>query len=518
MGKRIVYFLLGFAITACGGNSTAPTVTSFTLNSKTPTARAKITFTLTATDDDTDSSGIKYLVTTSSEKPTKGTDGWQDSAPTTYTLTGDKGDKTIYAYAMDKHGNVSEASTVAVKWVTPGSRDTDNWDLKVNTGGSNNELVWSIAVDSSDNVYVVGAGSNVVGSNTGYDVLIKKYDSSGTEVTSGWDKAIDYNQGDDMAKDIAIDSGGNFYVVGKAENAVNASSDDDCFIKKYDKDGNEITTGWNKVFDGSGASDTLIAVAVDSSDNVIVGGSGTDLLGVGTDTDLWIIKYDSSGNQLWEKKIDNGVSGSDDVSDIVIDSSDNIYMVGSGEDLVSTCPSSGSDWWIKKYDSGGNQLWEKKVDYGNASNTILSADIDSNGNLYVAGVGENLVDSTSDTDVWLRKYSSDGTEDTSWEKKIDMDHRDDFPVRLIVGSDGNIYVGCYFTSSTGTTFVIKKYDSSGSEDSDWNSFVVVSQPYEILAGMGFNGWGDLFVGIQDLNLVSSSSGADWWIMKVLNKD
>jgi hypothetical protein len=94
-------------------------------------------------------------------------------------------------------------------------------------------------VDSSDNVYVVGFGYNIVGgevAGSGQDWWIKKYGSKGIEDT-GWEKKLDGNRGDDKHRGITTDTEYDLryvYIVGYGSNLASDSSGYDWWIQKFD--------------------------------------------------------------------------------------------------------------------------------------------------------------------------------------------------------------------------------------------------------------------------------------------
>ena len=83
---------------------------------------------------------------------------------------------------------------------------------------------------------------------------------------------------------------------------------------------------WAKQF-GTSNDDYSLGVSVDSSGNIYVSGyTGGSLPGntsVGG-SDAFIAKYNSAGNQLWAKQF--GTSGSDSSSGVSVDSTNNIYV------------------------------------------------------------------------------------------------------------------------------------------------------------------------------------------------
>ena len=64
-----------------------------------------------------------------------------------------------------------------------------------------------------------------------------------------------------------------------------------------------------------------------------------------------------------------------------------------------------SKYWLLKYSSTGNSVWS--VDTGIYDS---NGAIDSYNYIYIGGYGSNLCTSTSNTDWYIKKYSSDGIE------------------------------------------------------------------------------------------------------------
>ena len=125
--------------------------------------------------------------------------------------------------------------------------------------------------------------------------------------------------GDDGGSDIALDSSNNIYLAGITTSF--GAGDFDMALVKYNNMGEQQ---WNTTWGGSNF-DTASGIAVDSSDNVYLVGI-TVSFGAGQ-SDMVIVKYNSLGEQQWNTTW--GGSGGDLGYGIAVDSSDNIYLVGS---------------------------------------------------------------------------------------------------------------------------------------------------------------------------------------------
>ena len=103
-----------------GGDTTAPTVTAFTI----PATSASLTVPIT-TFTATDAVGVTgYLLTETATAPAAGAAGWTATVPASYTFA-TAGAKTLYAWAKDAAGNVSTfLSDSVVITLVPGTDTT----------------------------------------------------------------------------------------------------------------------------------------------------------------------------------------------------------------------------------------------------------------------------------------------------------------------------------------------------------------------------------------------------------
>ena len=104
---------------APAADATAPTVSVFSIPSTSASLTVPIT-TLTATDN----VGVTgYLVNQSATKPASGAAGWSATKPVSYTFAA-AGAQTVYAYAKDLAGNVSNGVAASVTITLPPAPDT----------------------------------------------------------------------------------------------------------------------------------------------------------------------------------------------------------------------------------------------------------------------------------------------------------------------------------------------------------------------------------------------------------
>ena len=152
-------------------------------------------------------------------------------------------------------------------------------NINFTSPGISDDVAYGLAVDSNDNVYVVGYINNS-------QWWIKKFNSSGYEDTANWNKTIGIGSRG-VPYSIKTDSYDNIYVAGLFELA-----NMDWVIKRYNSSGTENLT-WNKTYDGNSSDDLPLAIAVDSLNDVWIAGFGAELNGVSL-SDWWIMKFEGA--------------------------------------------------------------------------------------------------------------------------------------------------------------------------------------------------------------------------------
>jgi len=285
---------------------------------------------------------------------------------------------------------------------------------------------------------------------------------------------------DDRGYGIATDGSGNSIVTGYFRGTAtfgtisltSVSSGGDIFIAKYDASGSAL---WAKQAGGMFGSYQGYGAATDGSGNSVITGmfsqsvtfgdgeiNETTLTSTGS-WDIFIAKYDASGNLIWAKQA-GGSTGSDYGYGIATDGSGNIFITGhfygtaifgSGEPNEATLISTGYlDIFIAKYGSSGNLLWAKSAGGSNSDDYGKSIATDGSGNSIITGWFSGIVDfgtinltSAGSEDIFIAKYDASGN--VLWAKKAGGTSGDR-GYGIAVDGSGNIVITGYFYSSTAT--------------------------------------------------------------------
>jgi len=299
-------------------------------------------------------------------------------------------------------------------------------------------------------------------------------DSDGTTTDSCSSTSISSRQlarsSNDYAYGVATDSSGNVYVAGGTNGGLDGNTNagnTDLFVVKYNSSG---TKQWTRQL-GSSSRDSANGVATDSSGNVYVTGmtnGGLDGCKNAGIEDLFVVKYNSSGTKQWTNQL--GSSSRDSANDVATDSSGNIYVTGTTYwELDGNTSAGKADLFVVKYNSSGTWQWTKQngTDRYDEARGVAT---DSSGNVYVTGYTEGGLDgntSEGKADLFVVKYNSSGTK--QWTKQLGT-WDSDFANGVATDSSGNVYVtGSTFRNFDGNTsagnadlFVVK-YNASGSK-------------------------------------------------------
>jgi hypothetical protein len=394
---------------------------------------------------------------------------------------------TCWANATDSDG---DNLTYSGFWYKDGEQQLDVWNVTM--GGIGNDYSNAIVTDSAGNIYVTGYTLSF--GAVGRDVLTIKYDSNGDQL---WNRTIG-GTGQDYGYGIAVDDSGDIYIAGYTNSFGVVLYD--IWIIKYNSSGDQI---WNKTTGGTG-NQYAYGMTIDDSGDIYVAGS-TDSMGAGND-DFWIIKYNSSGDEIWNTTT-GGTFDENIYGKIALDSAGNIYATGNTWSFGAGTPAAGNVWTVK-YNSSGDYIWNKTAggtaaDYGNG------LALDSTGNIYVAaqtasfGVG---------IDFWTIKYNSSG--DEIWNKTAGGTSSDR---AFTAGTDnsGNAYiVGATSSFGAGGEDVwVIKYDSNGNQL--WNKTAGgTSNDYG--DGITLDGSGNIYVAANTRSFGAGLS--DVWTIKYYGFD
>jgi len=144
-----------------------------------------------------------------------------------------------------------------------------NWTFQL--GSSSNDVSFNLAADSAGNVYLGGYTTGTLPGQTssGFtDAFVLKLNINGT---LQWTRQFG-TSGNDLVRGVAVDSTGAVLLTGQTSGTLSGQTSaggSDAFVQKLDADGNVL---WTRQF-GTAGTDEATGVAVNGSDQVIVGGS-----------------------------------------------------------------------------------------------------------------------------------------------------------------------------------------------------------------------------------------------------
>ena len=274
----------------------------------------------------------------------------------------------------------------------------------------------------------------------------------------------------DYANGVATDSSGNVYVTGGTKGGLDGNTsagNTDLFVVKYNSSG---TKEWTKQL-GSSGRDSANGITIDSSGNVYVTGvtfGGLDWNTSAGANDLFVVKYNSSGTKEWTEQL--GSASTDTANAVATDSSGNVYLAGvTYGGLDGNSNEDNADLFVVKYSSSGTKQWTKQLGTGEYDEARGVA-TDSSGNVYLVGGTKgrlNGISNSGRTDVFVIKFNSSGTR--QWTKPLGT-AQNDLANGVSIDSSGNFYVaGVTYKDLDGNTsagsadLFVAKYNSSGTK-------------------------------------------------------
>jgi hypothetical protein len=353
---------------------------------------------------------------------------------------------------------------------TYGVGQTDSWLVKTDKNG--NEL-WNYSfggmdLDFTSHIQITSDGGYIMTGMTAsfgpsnQNVWLIKTDESGKEL---WNKTYggyswDFGNFVDQASD------GGYFIVGFTDSF--GMGNGDAYLIKTDEYGNEL---WNKTYGGA-YMDTGYNGQITSDGGVIIAGT-TQSFGNGGQ-DVWYIKIDESGNELWNKTY-GGVNN--DAAYSIQQTYDGGYIITGSFDASASILIEG-DFLILKTDEHGNELWNKT--YGDEYGDIgLSVNQTLDGGYILSGT-RNIYNYTYGWDIWIIKTDYNGN--IEWDKTYGLPEFIDQGTHVRQTDDGG-YIVLADTGSYGAglndAWLIKLASDNNPPNTPIINGTIIGQPGEL---------------------------------------
>jgi uncharacterized delta-60 repeat protein len=376
------------------------------------------------------------------------------------------------------------------------------WVQRYNGPGNGNDDATAVAVDGSNDVIVTGYS---YGSGSGNDYLTIKYSSAGVPLWTNRYNGAPGN-GYDRATAIAVDSSNNVIVTGCS---TGSGSGYDYTTIKYSSAGVPL---WTNRYNGPGNDwDWVNAVAVDGSNDVIVTGQS---VGSGGNDDYATIKYSSAGVPLWTNCYNGPGNAFDWAQAVSVDRSNNVIVTGE-----SAGSAGGWDYATIEYSSTGVPLWTNRYN-GLAANDASSAyavAVDGNGDVIVTGSSPSMTDvgdyatikySGAGAPLWTRRYNGPGNA-FDWARAVAVDRSNNVIVMGASEASLGSYIYDYATikySSAGVPLWTNRYNGPGNGDDSACALAVDGSNNVIVTGYSTNSAS----GYDYVTIKYSSAGVPLW--------
>jgi hypothetical protein len=309
------------------------------------------------------------------------------------------------------------------------------WDMSF---GGTEQGAWFYSVQQTfDGGYITVGYTNPEGADQA-DVLLVKTDASGNAV---WDKTFGRTW-TDRGRSVQQTLDGGFIIAG--DGCQEGEFYTDVLLIKTDPDGNKV---WDKTFGEFGRDEYCFSVRQTAdSGYIVVSTTNPD----GADSDVWLIKTDSNGNEMWQRILgwegeEQGfrVQQTSDGGYVVVGFTDS-RGVGERDILLIKTDAVGSEVWARTF--GG-----KDIDYGRSVRQT------SDGGYIITGAKGYSLDGHSD--AWLIK--TDGEGNRTWDMTFGGAEDDEgFSVQQTFDG-GYVIAGQTYSYGPGANVILIKTEASG---------------------------------------------------------
>lgn len=181
-------------------------------------------------------------------------------------------------------------------------------------GGRYKDMIWRVAVDPSDNVFVQGVFADEVSwggdplktrNGNDNDIVLAKYDANGNHL---WSRRFG-NAFNELAGGLAVDAAGFASITGSFDLSIDfgkgevpAAGESDVYVARFSPTGELV---WSTTF-GASREDIGFGIAADQTGNVVVAGWFQRVVDFGGgakasygNQDAFVVKLDANGKHVW---------------------------------------------------------------------------------------------------------------------------------------------------------------------------------------------------------------------------
>jgi len=352
------------------------------------------------------------------------------------------------------------------------------------TAGTNNSYFNAVAAASDGSVYAAGyiSGTDTynfgnsmtaAGTSSGNNLVLVKYNSSGV---AQWARTITAGTGNSRFYSVSVASDGSVYAAGyisgtgvynfgNGMTATGTYGNFNVILVKYNSSG---TAQWAQTVTAGNNNSYFTTLSVAADGSVYAAGSifGTDTYNFGngmsaagtyTNTNVLLVKYDSTGAAQWARTVIAGNSFSL-FNGVAVALDGSIYAAGYiyGTDAYNFGNSvtaagayaSGENVVLVKYNSSGAAQWAQTVAAGSSNSRFDGVSAAADGSIYAAGYisgtgaynfgnGIFAIGKNSSYNVIFAKFNSSGT--AQWAQTVTAGNSNSYFNATGVASDGSIY-------------------------------------------------------------------------------
>ncbi len=271
----------------------------------------------------------------------------------------------------------------------------------------------------------------------------------------------------DRGNGLTIDSTGCIYLAGDEYDAANGNYD--AFFAKYNWTGELLLNiTYNHIYNSTAQDDRCYGIAVNSTGFIFLVGSISDTGLSGTTQDGFFLQYDSLGVPQPKSFLIGSSTGDDVFNDVIVDANDNVYFTGRTHNS-----SHGYQLYLRKYLPHISPDWTAYFG-GAGSEEGFGIAVDSSSNVYVVGTTDSW--GAGSTDAWMLKYNSGGTKqwNVTWGSTGAETGRD-----IVVDGTNCLAMGTtpWYFGTTFSDFHFSRFAQTNGASSGWEAWRGPIQDY-----------------------------------------